>query len=164
MQSLYTKNYPGCNQAYCRDFLVKRVFDCSEFNGCVVLHEKIMFGLGNYPNNECITKGRQGHPENAVVESGYEFFASNKLVTIFSAPNYCGQFDNSAASMEVGENLKCRIRQLNPNQVIPGISSTNSLGEKAGEYNDVSQEYEGCDSNACQKKSIRAFNITFIKP
>ncbi|CDW61052.1 serine:threonine protein phosphatase PP1 [Trichuris trichiura] len=45
-----------------------------------------------------------------VVEKGYEFFADNKLVTIFSAPNYCGQFDNSAGLMLVDANLKCRIR------------------------------------------------------
>lgn len=29
-----------------------------------------------------------------VVEDGYEFFADRTLVTIFSAPNYCGEFDN----------------------------------------------------------------------
>ena len=30
-----------------------------------------------------------------VVEDGYEFFAKRQLVTVFSAPNYCGEFDNS---------------------------------------------------------------------
>ncbi|EFO87911.1 hypothetical protein CRE_05687 [Caenorhabditis remanei] len=42
-----------------------------------------------------------------VVQDGYEFFAEKKLVTIFSAPHYCGQFDNSAAIMSVDENLIC---------------------------------------------------------
>ena len=36
-----------------------------------------------------------------VVEDGYEFFAQRKLVTVFSAPNYCGEFDNSGAFMIV---------------------------------------------------------------
>jgi hypothetical protein len=30
-----------------------------------------------------------------VVEDGYEFFAKRQLVTLFSAPNYCGEFDNA---------------------------------------------------------------------
>ena len=30
-----------------------------------------------------------------VVEDGYEFFAKRSLVTLFSAPNYCGEFDNA---------------------------------------------------------------------
>ncbi|MFH4973388.1 hypothetical protein AB6A40_000097 [Gnathostoma spinigerum] len=42
-----------------------------------------------------------------VVQDGYEFFANRKLVTIFSAPHYCGQFDNAAAMMNVDENLVC---------------------------------------------------------
>ena len=30
-----------------------------------------------------------------VVEDGFEFFADRQLVTIFTAPNYCGEFDNA---------------------------------------------------------------------
>ena len=30
-----------------------------------------------------------------------------QLVTLFSAPNYCGQFDNAAGLMHVSANLTC---------------------------------------------------------
>ena len=49
-----------------------------------------------------------------VVEEGYEFFADRKLVTVFSAPNYCGEFDNAGAMMTVDENLKCSFQILKP--------------------------------------------------
>lgn len=47
-----------------------------------------------------------------VVQDGYEFFAKRKLVTIFSAPHYCGEFDNAAAVLTVDENLLCSFDVL----------------------------------------------------
>lgn len=47
-----------------------------------------------------------------VVEDGYEFFADRQLVTIFSAPNYCGEFDNAGAMMSVDDNLTCSFQIL----------------------------------------------------
>jgi len=47
-----------------------------------------------------------------VVEDGYEFFAKRQLVTIFSAPNYCGEFDNVGAMMSVDESLLCSFQIL----------------------------------------------------
>lgn len=49
-----------------------------------------------------------------VVENGYEFFANKSLVTLFSAPNYCGEFDNAGAMMTVEENLICSFKILKP--------------------------------------------------
>ena len=45
-----------------------------------------------------------------VVEEGYEFFGDKKLLTVFSAPNYCGEFDNNGAIMLVDENLMCSFK------------------------------------------------------
>jgi len=49
-----------------------------------------------------------------VVEDGYEFFAKRQLVTLFSAPNYCGEFDNAGAMMSVDETLMCSFQVLKP--------------------------------------------------
>lgn len=45
-----------------------------------------------------------------VVEDGYEFFARRSLVTLFSAPNYCGEFDNAGGMMSVDANLMCSFQ------------------------------------------------------
>jgi len=64
-----------------------------------------------------------------VVEEGYEFFANRQLVTIFSAPNYCGEFDNAGAMMSVDENLTCAFQILKPANKTKsaGFSNTNRL-------------------------------------
>jgi len=49
-----------------------------------------------------------------VVEDGYEFFAGRQLVTIFSAPNYCGEFDNAAAVLNINSELTCTFQVLKP--------------------------------------------------
>ena len=50
-----------------------------------------------------------------VVEEGFEFFADMKLVTVFTAPNYMGEFDNNGGILEVGEDLLCKFHVLRPN-------------------------------------------------
>jgi hypothetical protein len=44
----------------------------------------------------------------------YEFFAGRHLVTLFSAPHYCGQFDNAAAVMNVSDDFVCSFQVLRP--------------------------------------------------
>jgi len=53
-----------------------------------------------------------------VIEDGYEFFADRRLVTIFSAPNYCGEFDNAAAILTINDSLVCSFQVLKP-EVMP---------------------------------------------
>ena len=52
------------------------------------------------------------------MDDGYEFFADRKLVTIFSAPNYCGEFDNDGAMLTVDEDLCCSFVKLCPDDKI----------------------------------------------
>lgn len=52
-----------------------------------------------------------------VVEDGYEFFGKRHLVTVFSAPNYCGEFDNWGAVMNVNRKLTCSFELLKPRRL-----------------------------------------------
>ena len=49
-----------------------------------------------------------------VVEDGYEFHANRNLVTIFSAPNYCGEFDNAGGIMTIDEEMVCSFKIIKP--------------------------------------------------
>ncbi|KAL7077631.1 hypothetical protein ACQ4LE_003133 [Meloidogyne hapla] len=49
-----------------------------------------------------------------VVQDGYEINGTQKLVTVFSAPNYAGQFDNAGAVMLVEPSLRCMFFQFPP--------------------------------------------------
>ena len=44
-----------------------------------------------------------------VVEDGYEFFSNRSLITIFSASNYCGEFDNLGGVISLDKNLQCKL-------------------------------------------------------
>ncbi len=48
------------------------------------------------------------------MEDGYEFQAERRLVTVFSAPNYCGEFDNAGAILVVGRDLVCSFKVVRP--------------------------------------------------
>lgn len=64
-----------------------------------------------------------------MVEDGYEFFGGRGLVTVFSAPNYCDEFDNSGGMMVVDEELRCSFKILKPIERIQGKEGQS--GEKA---------------------------------
>ncbi|TDG50185.1 hypothetical protein AWZ03_003401 [Drosophila navojoa] len=49
-----------------------------------------------------------------VVEDGYQFFGHRILLTIFSAPNYCGQMNNSGAVLRISEKLTCSFTIIKP--------------------------------------------------
>lgn len=66
-----------------------------------------------------------------VVENGYEFFPkdSRQLVTVFSAVNYCGQFDNAGAMLLVDEDLICSFHIIRPSP-----PSSHTFQDTEGEF------------------------------
>ena len=54
-----------------------------------------------------------------VIEDGYKFFAKWHLVTLFSAPNYCGEFDNAGATMSMDDTLPRSFQILKPAEKYP---------------------------------------------
>ena len=71
-------------------------------------NEKIVDNFLTIHNLEVLVRAHQ------VVEKGYEFFNGRKCVTIFSAPNYCGEFDNAGAMMTINEDLVCGFKVFKP--------------------------------------------------
>ena len=67
----------------------------------VVFNEKVLSRFLEKNDMDLVCRAHQ------VVEDGYEFFGDRQLVTVFSAPNYCGEFDNAGAMMVIDENLMC---------------------------------------------------------
>ncbi|GFN13707.1 phosphoprotein phosphatase PP4 catalytic subunit [Aspergillus tubingensis] len=65
------------------------------------------------------------------VQDGYEFFAKRQLITLFSAPNYCGEFDNSGAMLDIDEDLMCSFKILKPAEKRKQIFGKRSGKEKA---------------------------------
>lgn len=49
-----------------------------------------------------------------LVSEGYKFFANNKLITVFSAPNYCGNCGNDGAVMKISETMTCSFIIIKP--------------------------------------------------
>lgn len=49
-----------------------------------------------------------------LVPDGYRFFANHKLITVFSAPNYCGNCGNDGVVMKISPNLECSFYIIKP--------------------------------------------------
>ena len=86
---------PESNQKCCND---------NDRGVSYTFNEKVLSKFLEKNNLDLLCRAHQ------VVEEGYEFFGDKELVTVFSAPNYCGEFDNSAAIMCVDENLMCSFK------------------------------------------------------
>ena len=62
-----------------------------------------------------------------------------QLVTVFSAPNYCGEFDNAGGLLRVSENLTCSftivpVRRHTSHVTIRFYSNSQVLGNILPDY------------------------------
>ena len=53
-----------------------------------------------------------------VVEDGYQFFFKRKVVSLFTAPNYCGEYDNAGAVLNIDAELRCHFKILKPSLML----------------------------------------------
>ena len=83
-------------------------YDENDRGVSVIFGEKIVQDFNKKNDLDLIIRAHQ------VVDEGYEFFAQRQLITIFSAPNYCGEFDNSAGIMIIDDSLTCSLKVLRP--------------------------------------------------
>merc|ERR1711862_366108 len=77
-----------------------------------------------------------------VVEDGYEFFAGRRLVTLFSAPNYCGEFDNAGGMISIDENLMCSFQILKPSSRSARFASSSSNGVRNNNHHQQQQQVQ----------------------
>ena len=90
-----------------------------------------------------------------MVEDGYEFFADRQLVTLFSAPNYCGEFDNAGAVMSVDEDLMCSFRILKPadkSQLMTASSENQNTSPNGAKASPNSPKYDRPSNAAPPRK------------
>jgi len=83
-------------------------YDENDRGVSVIFGEKVVTDFNKKNDLDLIIRAHQ------VVDNGYEFFANRQLITIFSAPNYCGEFDNSAGIMIIDDSLTCSLKVLRP--------------------------------------------------
>ena len=77
-------------------------------------------GIGCTYNNTAIARFLKNNKlqllcrAHQLVSEGYKFAANNKLITVFSAPNYCGNCGNDGSVMKVSSDLVCSFIIIKP--------------------------------------------------
>jgi len=119
-----------------------------------MIGKKMNEGLATASEKKVIMEFLQRHDfdlvcrAHMVVEDGYEFFNDRTLVTVFSAPNYCGEFDNWGAVMSVSSELLCSFELIKPldstalkNHIKKGRNKRNSLSHQSPPARMSAQSY-----------------------
>ena len=83
-------------------------WDYSQRGVSFTYNEQVLDEFLKVNNLELVCRAHQ------MVNDGFKFFNNNKLITLFSAPNYCGSCGNDGAVMKINENLECSFMIIKP--------------------------------------------------
>lgn len=89
---------------------MQSLFEPSTRKISYTFNEKVLSSYLALNKLDMVVRGHQ------VVEDGYEFMFNKKLVTIFSAPNYCSRFNNNCGVLNIKktDQLICSIFLIVP--------------------------------------------------
>lgn len=88
--------------------VIPRLWGDNERGVSYVFSEKVVEDFLKKHELDLVVRGHQ------VMENGFEFFAKQGLVTIFCAANYCNEFDNDGAMLNINKDLCCSFFKLTP--------------------------------------------------
>ena len=78
-------------------------YPCGEWHDLTVARDELCHKISDSPDKNEMALADGGY------QDGYEFFAKRQLLTVFSAPDYCGEYVNKAAVLFVDSNLVCSL-------------------------------------------------------
>ncbi|CAF1124807.1 unnamed protein product [Adineta steineri] len=110
---------------------------------CDLLWSDPSNNVENWQENYGVSSEFGANVVTEVVEDGYEFFANHQLVTIFSAPDYTGEYDNAGAIMSIDQNLTYSFKILH--------SRTKQINNQNNNMNNLSlTQMDICQENVHQ--------------
>lgn len=101
-------NGPLCDLLWADPDSNKNGWSHSQRGVSYTFNEQVLDEFMNHNNIELVCRAHQ------LVNNGYQFFNNNKLITLFSAPNYCGSCGNDGAVMKIDENFQCSFMIIKP--------------------------------------------------
>ena len=109
------------------------------------LHRGISVGFGSSVTEDFLDKNKlelvcRAHE---VVEDGYELMFDRKVVTVFSAPNYCGEFDNAGAMMILDDNLVISFKVIRPMSHMAKVRCCNENSDHQDDHHHLKDTLEG---------------------
>jgi len=99
-----------------------------------------------------------------VCEDGYQFFYKNIGLTIFSAVNYCGDYDNAGAVLMIDQDLLCSLKILKMTKgIFQNYAGLPLVTDLQNEMNSILKEHKIAQKEAQRKEKQKKSKPEKIK-